>query len=163
MIHYVTGDATQPIGDGPKIICHVCNDIGAWGAGFVLALSKRWRAPEVEYRLAHYHQSTDGRAALGCIQLVPVENVIWVANMIAQRGTSTKNGQIPLRYDALSKCLREVAVYARLCGATLHMPRIGCGLAGGKWAEVEKVIEKELADYEVYVYDLPIPADTCAE
>jgi hypothetical protein len=40
-IQYIAGDATAPIGDGNKIIAHVCNDIGAWGAGFVLAISKR--------------------------------------------------------------------------------------------------------------------------
>lgn len=40
-IHYVTGDATEPIGEGEKIIAHICNDQGGWGAGFVLALSKK--------------------------------------------------------------------------------------------------------------------------
>jgi O-acetyl-ADP-ribose deacetylase (regulator of RNase III) len=42
-IFYMTGDATAPVGEGQKLIVHVCNDIGAWGAGFVLALSKRWK------------------------------------------------------------------------------------------------------------------------
>lgn len=41
-IAYRVGDATQPVGDGPKILVHVCNDIGAWGRGFVVALSRRW-------------------------------------------------------------------------------------------------------------------------
>ncbi len=49
-IVYTTGDATAPKGDGPKIIPHVCNDIGGWGSGFVLALSARWAAPEAAYR-----------------------------------------------------------------------------------------------------------------
>ncbi len=40
-IRYVTGDATRPVGDGDKIIVHVCNDIGGLGRGFVAALSKR--------------------------------------------------------------------------------------------------------------------------
>ena len=44
-IQYRTGDATRPEGDGPKIIAHICNDVGAWGKGFVLALSKRWNTP----------------------------------------------------------------------------------------------------------------------
>ncbi len=50
MINYVKGDATSPIGDGVKLIVHVCNDIGAWGAGFVLALSKKWITPEKQYK-----------------------------------------------------------------------------------------------------------------
>ena len=41
-ITYQIGDATRPIGDGPKIIAHVCNDAGGWGKGFVVAVSRRW-------------------------------------------------------------------------------------------------------------------------
>lgn len=33
MITYVTGDATKPVGNGRKIIAHVTNDEGGWGAG----------------------------------------------------------------------------------------------------------------------------------
>ena len=49
-IKYITGDATQPVGEGNKIIVHVCNDVGGWGRGFVMALSKRWKEPEMKYR-----------------------------------------------------------------------------------------------------------------
>ena len=34
------------------------------------------------------------------------------------------------------------------------MPRIGCGLAGGKWAVVEPIIQRALEDIPVFVYDL---------
>lgn len=43
--NYLTGDATAPGGTGTRIIAHVCNDIGHWGKGFVLAISKRWPEP----------------------------------------------------------------------------------------------------------------------
>ena len=48
-INYVIGDATAPQGEGNKIICHICNDVGGWGAGFVMALSKKWKQPVEEY------------------------------------------------------------------------------------------------------------------
>lgn len=40
--------------------------------------------------------------------------------------------------------------------ASIHMPRIGCGLAGGKWEVIEQIIKEELIDKEiaVTVYDL---------
>ncbi|MEZ4800268.1 MAG: hypothetical protein R2809_10945 [Flavobacteriales bacterium] len=38
-VNYVTGDATIPQTNGNKIIVHVCNDIGGWGKGFVMAIS----------------------------------------------------------------------------------------------------------------------------
>jgi hypothetical protein len=36
------------------------------------------------------------------------------------------------------------------------MPRIGCGLAGGKWEEIEPIIDEELISIGVVVtvYDL---------
>ena len=49
-IVFLKGDATSPNMEGIKIIAHICNDIGGWGKGFVLALSKRWQQPEKEYR-----------------------------------------------------------------------------------------------------------------
>ena len=49
-ILYIKGDATAPIGSGVKVITHICNDIGGWGKGFVLALSKKWKMPEEAYR-----------------------------------------------------------------------------------------------------------------
>jgi O-acetyl-ADP-ribose deacetylase (regulator of RNase III) len=49
-LRITVGDATAPEGDGAKIIAHVCNDIGAWGKGFVLALSRHWSAPEEAFR-----------------------------------------------------------------------------------------------------------------
>lgn len=46
---FVRGDATNPQAKGPKVIAHICNDRGAWGKGFVLAISKRWPEPEAAY------------------------------------------------------------------------------------------------------------------
>ena len=39
-------------------------------------------------------------------------------------------------------------------GAGVHMPRIGCGLAGGKWSDVEPLIVDALSmrDVDVVVY-----------
>ena len=61
-IDYVKGDATSPVGSGTKIICHVCNDVGGWGRGFVVALSRRWSAPEARYREWHAQGEAGGFA-----------------------------------------------------------------------------------------------------
>jgi len=149
-IHYVIGDATQPQGDGNKIIVHICNDIGAWGAGFVLAVSKKWRAPEIAYRMKKSHH-------LGEVDFVRVEDDIIVANMVAQHGVSRMgfddSDEPPIRYAAVRVCLNEVNKMAYTTGSSIHMPRIGCGLAGGSWDEIEKII-KDVASVPVYVYDL---------
>ena len=58
-IRYVTGDATRPQGEGPQIIAHVCNDLGRWGKGFVVAISKRWPQPREQFLAWHEGTSAD--------------------------------------------------------------------------------------------------------
>lgn len=152
-VRYVQGDATRPESEGPRIIAHVCNDQGGWGAGFVVAISRRWKEPEAAYRRA-----AKTGLLLGDVEFVPVGDKLSVANMVAQVGYGRSGGpDIPLRYDALHTCLKKVAQHARYLGATVHMPRIGCGLAGGKWEEVERLIADTLLKsyVPVTVYDLP--------
>ena len=154
-ITYLKGDATCPQAKGAKVICHVCNDIGGWGKGFVLAISKRWKQPEAEYRRWHAAGAAGG-FALGAVQFVQVQPDTWVANMVGQRGIKRGRSGPPIRYEAVAECLREVAAKARELGASVHMPRIGCGLAGGEWSRVEPIIVEALcrAGVEVTVYDL---------
>jgi O-acetyl-ADP-ribose deacetylase (regulator of RNase III) len=153
-IVYIKGDATCPQVKGVKIICHVCNDIGGWGRGFVLAVSSRWKEPETAYRKWHT-SGTVGGFSLGAVQFIQVEPYIWVANMIGQRGVKTGSSGPPIRYEAIAACLQQVAAKARELGASVHMPRIGCGLAGGDWSKVEPLIEQHLvgAGISVTVYD----------
>ena len=153
-ITYIRGDATTPSGKGVKVIAHVCNDLGGWGKGFVLALSRRWPEPEKAYRAWHRDRAAND-FGLGAVQLVRVDRYIWVANMIGQRGTRTGSKGVPVRYEAIDTALAKLADEATELGASVHMPRIGCGLAGGKWSRVEPLIKERLAErgIAVTVYD----------
>lgn len=163
MVNYIQGDATVPLGDGTKIITHVVNDIGKWGKGFVVALSKRYKEPE-EYYLDQYKRARWKKAVfkLGVAQWVCIEpgnDGLFVVNMIAQSGLRSRQNPIPLRYDALEHCLTQVAQGAR--GLTrgmekreisIHMPKIGSGLAGGDWQRIEPIIKETLKDLPVFIY-----------
>lgn len=158
-ISYLIGDATDPKEiAGIKIIAHICNNRGAWGAGFVLALSNRWSGPEGLYRKRYKERGL----ALGEVQLIQVESDIFVANMIAQElgYTQDKNGRFipPIRYEALKECLIFVSMVADAMGASVVAPRFGAGLAGGDWNEVENVINIAFhgIDVPIYIFDLPI-------
>lgn len=146
-INYVIGDATNPQGNGIKLIPHICNNIGAWGKGFVMALSNKWSEPENIYRsYSEYHLTN--------VHYVKVEDDIVVVNMIAQDGIGKRpNGKPPISYGALRVCLNEVFSIAKKINATIHMPRIGTGLAGGDWKIIENII-KETITVDVFVYDL---------
>ncbi|EFL37847.1 macro domain-containing protein [Streptomyces fungicidicus] len=153
-ITYVRGDATVPSVKGVKIVAHVCNDIGGWGKGFVLAVSRRWPEPERAYRTWHRERASND-FALGALQLVRVERYVWVANMIGQRGVRTGSKGVPVRYEAIGTALGLLAGRATELNASVHMPRIGCGLAGGTWSRVEPLITERLVrrGVPVTVYD----------
>lgn len=155
-ITYLKGDATVPQASGARIIGHICNDIGGWGAGFVLAISKRWPEPERAYRAWH-RDRVNNDFGLGAVQFVNV-NVnadMWVANMIGQRDIRHSADGPPIRYDAVAVCLAAVAAKAGELQASVHLPRIGCGLAGGTWDRIEPLIHAELVAkaVRVHVYD----------
>jgi len=167
-ITYLRGDATEPVvGYGLRLLPHICNDVGGWGSGYVLALSKKWKQPEERYRLwakremLHEHH--------GRIQVVPVAPRVAVVNMIAQAGYKTPDNPVPVSYDSVHICLHNLAQWIRnyeshkvdmlvpdeLEDTTIHMPRIGCGIGGGDWDMIEFIIRTMLFEWDVYVYDLP--------
>ncbi|BDI33934.1 hypothetical protein CCAX7_59850 [Capsulimonas corticalis] len=76
--------------------------------------------------------------------------------MLGQYGIRRKNGVPPIRYEAVAEGLGRVADFARTHYATVHMPRIGCGLSGGTWDKIEPIIEVDLVSkgVAVVVYDL---------
>jgi len=150
-IIYRSGDATHPAGSGNKIIVHICNDIGHWGGGFTGAISRRWLKPQMAYHHFHTLHDTDRPMELGTIQLVKVERDIWVANVIGQHGTGNRGYVPPIRYDAVRAGLKNVRIKAARKNASVHMPRIGCGLAGGNWERMEQIIHEELTNHGIDV------------
>jgi O-acetyl-ADP-ribose deacetylase (regulator of RNase III) len=55
----------------------------------------------------------------------------------------------PLDYEALTLCMRKIN--HKFKGKHIGLPQIGCGLAGGDWQVVKKIIQKELKDCKVTV------------
>jgi O-acetyl-ADP-ribose deacetylase (regulator of RNase III) len=88
------------------------------------------------------------------VQFVEVEPHLFVANMIAQHGVRPTAAGPPIRYDALEQCLDTVASRATAVHASVHMPRIGAGLAGGDWERIENTIRVALVErgLQVTVY-----------
>lgn len=159
-IHEITGDATRPAQTDENIlVAHVVNDRGGWGKGFVLAVSKRWPQAEKDYR--DWAQSGHGREKfsqafqLGEVLISKVEPTLGVAHLLAQHGYLGPGNPTPLSYEALTQCLRKLAGIAAAQNASIHMPRIGAGLAGGDWPRILRIIEQELGDLPVYIYTLP--------
>ena len=150
IINYCKGDATYPKAEDHKFIVHCCNDLGLWGSGFVIAVSKRWPQPEQEYKKA----IAQG-ASLGDIQIVKVEPDISVVNIIGQHNVKRNGEKKPIRYEALRKGFKSLHKHICDVGGSIHMPdMIGCFRAGGDRTEIVKMINEEFKGIGVYVYKL---------
>lgn len=179
-IEYIKGDATRPYIklEHINIICHCCNAFGGWGRGFVVPLGKRYPQVKKDYEnfCKPYQDSNEHRCGLmGQVCFSTVSTNLIVANLIGQyfysknqRQYVSQKGILPIylptkegrfvSYDAIEKGFLEIALYGKQYDRpmTIHMPRLGCGLAGGDWSEIEKLIERCLCanGIHVKVYDL---------
>lgn len=160
-VKYIKGDLFEGIKQHKKVcIPHIVNDIGAWGAGFVVALSKHFPQPEREYHKWYEmcNLGTDGELPLGDYQDVYCDgsaNVV-VMNMVAQKGVGCYVGKRPpIRYWALCEAMLGVAYWMEdNPGYTICCCKFGSGLSGGNWDFIETLILEIWADFNVEIYYL---------
>ncbi|MFL5483649.1 MAG: ImmA/IrrE family metallo-endopeptidase [Gemmatimonadaceae bacterium] len=156
VLTYVRGDATKPSVGGRRIIVHVVNDATPnWGGGgFASAL--RSALPSVQSDFQQWVSDDRRHLCLGNVRIADVNSELMVASIVAQHGYKP-SVRPKIRYDALRKGLAEVAKLAALTRSTVHMPRIGCGQAGGSWDVIEPLIRASFGPegVRVTVYDLP--------
>lgn len=160
MLQYVVGDLMN---DAPcfnrRLICHVVNDIGAYGAGVSGAISKVYPKVEDEYKRWHkYEHYTLGTQIipfkLGNIQIVPVKPSVYVINMIGQKGVIGGNNPKPVKYASIVRCMERVYYVCKKMNGEIHAPLFGCGLAAGKWEIIEEFINEIWHDVPVIIYKL---------
>jgi hypothetical protein len=77
----------------------------------------------------------------------------WVVNMYTQlfAGLPSPGCKIPFDYEAFTVICRKVNNIYR--GKHIGLPKIGCGLAGAFWPEVENIINDNLNEMEVTIID----------
>jgi len=154
-VTYVKGDATAPHGRGQRIIAFIVNDRALrWGAGFGKAMQRKWRSVQRDFE--EWAVSSPLEFKLGNVHATEIDNCTAAFAMIAQKGYG-ESAKPRIRYDALDVCLGKLAQEAGRRPASVHMPRIGTGHAGGKWAIVSELIDQHLCrqGIDVTVYDLP--------
>lgn len=154
-ITYLKGDARSPRGTGKRIIAHVVNDkTPRWGAGFPVEVKKKW--PGVQTEFEQWVIESRSNLTLGNISISSIDPTLSIVHMICQQGYGP-SVKARIRYKSVKTCLEKVASIAQKKQASVHMPRIGCGQAGGSWAVISELIEESLCQkgVAVTVYDLP--------
>jgi O-acetyl-ADP-ribose deacetylase (regulator of RNase III) len=126
-----------------------------WGGkGFSMALLRRW--PKLQEDFRAWADAAPSCLSLGQMHITQTEPTTQVASLVAQRGYGPSTSP-RLRYGALKQALERLVEVAVEAQAAVHMPRIGCGQAGGSWDVVEELLTMTLARARVpiSIYDPP--------
>ena len=155
-ITYIRGDATYTRGTDHRLLVHIVND-GAftWGGGGIAASIKR-KWPSAQKSFTAEVTSDRTKLRLGNVLTSDLEPGLTLISAIAQHGYG-ESRRARIRYGALRDCLFRILDIANKLKASVHMPRIGTGQAGGSWPVVEEIIHETLTKtgIKVVVYDLP--------
>ncbi len=127
-------------------IVHFCNCLGAMG-GLAGAIVCKW--PIVKESYLTYLKSKDHAVfALGEIDIVRVDKPLWVINAFTQYDYGSGRHT---EYAAVIKVLQNVRKEA--ISLDVYLPwMVGCGLGGGNWDIVNKIVEEVFSGYPGNVY-----------
>lgn len=177
-IKYLKGDATVPRNSGTEatVICHCCNAFGGWGRGFVVPLGMKYPKAKndyVDFCRPYQLSNVKRNDLMGQVCLSKVDDNVYVANIIGQyyysrnqRDFLNQAGVMPeflptkdrrlVNYESIRMGLRKLVSLMNGTEFIVQMPKMGCGLAGGNWEIIEKIIVEELSvnNIQVYVYEL---------
>lgn len=154
-IEFRFGDAREPRGAGKRIVAHIVNDqTPNWGGGFAREVRRLW--PRVQDDFREWAGPRNQNLVLGNVHVSQVNEELSLVQMVAQHGFGPSR-RPRLRYAALRDALDLLERIASEQGASVHMPRIGSGHAGGNWELIRELIDERLVRREVpvYVYTLP--------
>lgn len=136
-----------------EVIAHGCNCFCAMKSGLAPQMAKAFGCDKfwLEDKLNHWGNINKlGQIDWELVELA--ENPNWkliVVNCYTQYMFRTQQHPKPLDYEALTLCLRKLN--QKFKGKKIGLPQIGCHLAGGDWAVVKPLIQKEMADCHVTV------------
>lgn len=154
MIIYKEGDVLK---SGADVIAHQVNCMGVMGGGIARQIRELYPIVYNEYR-EMCANSKNGFDLLGISHWVQIDDSHFIVNMFGQHGYGRDDCYTI--YPALRVAMMHTVLLCEKLAQKkntrirLAMPYgIGCGLAGGDWAIVEKMIE-DIADNSDVVVEL---------
>jgi len=136
----INGDLIQLTLDGQfDVVIHGCNCFHKMGAGVARAIRDAF--PEA-YKMDLATMSPPNEK-LGTISWAPIlrnGNKFTIVNAYTQLYYGRSG--VHVDYDALRRTMKQVKQV--FSGRRIGYPMIGCGLAGGDWNTVSRIIDEEL-------------------
>lgn len=148
-ITYSHGDVRYLYGEGPKIFCQLVNNAARrWGGGVAKQTARRF--PSAEAQFGDWLIALPRDERLGKVSFIQARDNLYIASLVAQEGFGPSPGR-RLSYSALNRALGQVKNLAEQYSASVHMPKIGTGAAGGDWKIIEEIINERLVRFGIKV------------
>lgn len=151
MLYYKNGDLLE---SDCNVIMHQANCFKTMGAGIAKSIAKLY--PEAEKVDQEYKALPKDR--LGDFTCAIINNGPTVVNLYGQLGFGAN--KVQTEYDKLESAIDKFFVYAKNANVDLTrvgVPyKIGCGLAGGNWEIVERILAEQSNKHrvDIYIYKL---------
>jgi len=163
MLKYKVGNLITAAQTGEiSVLCHQANCFHAMAAGIAPQIAKAFpEAEEADFATIKGDKFKLGHNSFASATITKkrwwwrnTSEHLLLVNMYGQYGT----GGVATDYKALRSCINSLAEDLSWTiwsgGMKIGMPKIGCGLGGGDWSIVEKIIEEELHGFDVTIYVL---------
>lgn len=139
------------------IIVHGCNCFNIMGSGIAKEIKQRCpEAYEADQKTVRGDKSKLGSYTSATFETNNSDEFFTVVNMYTQYGYGRDKSHVD--YEAIRKGFHDLGEEIREWGegdwATVAYPKIGCGLAGGDWNIVSKIIDEELKGIEHTLVEL---------
>lgn len=133
------------------VICHQVNCLGIMGGGIAARIREKF--PQTYGCYHSICKSKKPEELMGRV-LFYRENGRVIANCFAQENIGSG---VQTDYEKLKQCFEKILLDAIKNKFTVAIPyKIGCGLAGGDWEIVEKIIKDvfEIHSVQVTIYKI---------
>ena len=133
-----------------NFMAHCCNMQNVMGAGIAKQIKQSY--PFAYTTDCAWYRSNENKREFSHISVARIEINRYVINVYGQRYYGTKTKQLDEEYLRIGLTqLAAITDYADVIGLPYNM---GCGLAGGNWNDVYKIIEEVFVNHQVKIYKL---------
>lgn len=128
------------------IIAHQVNCFGA-AAGLASAIFRKWRYAKNDY--LQLIERIPGKSLLGMAHYTGMQrDGHIICNLFGQY-----NAGADYNPKKLEQALEQLGNFARTTGYSVALPwKLSCGICGGDWNEVQRIIERTMTDVDCSIY-----------